>query len=66
MPKLLYGEQIDKRLNWSLGRAEKLARRGNLPHVVLPDGAIRFEWDSIEPLVRRVDSTSTTEREGNA
>ena len=35
---LIYGEDIDRRLNWPLGRAERLARRGGLPHVVLPDG----------------------------
>ncbi len=47
-------EEIDARLNWALGRAERLARRGKLPHVVLPDGSIRFEWESIEALLRRV------------
>lgn len=51
----LYGEEIDKRLTWPLGRAERLARRGRLPHVVLPDGSIRFRWDQIEPLIRVVD-----------
>jgi hypothetical protein len=51
---LLYGEDIDQRLAWPLGRAKKLALRGTLPHVVLPDGEIRFEWETIEPLVRRV------------
>ena len=51
----LYGEEIDKRLTWPLGRAERLARRGKLPHVVLPDGSIRFLWDQIEPLIRVVD-----------
>lgn len=51
----LYGEQIDKRITWPLGRAEQLARRGKLPHVVLPDGSIRFLWDSIEPLIRVVE-----------
>ena len=51
----LYGEEIDKRLTWPLGRAERLARRQKLPHVVLPDGSIRFVWDQIEPLIRVVD-----------
>jgi hypothetical protein len=50
----LYPEEIDKRLNWPLGRAERLARRRKLPHVVLPDGSIRFEWEAIEPLLVRV------------
>ena len=51
---LLYGEDIDNRLNWPLGRASRLAKRGKLPHVVLPDGSIRFEWEAIEPLIVRV------------
>jgi hypothetical protein len=47
-------EQLDKRLNWPLGRAERLARRRKLPHIVLPDGAIRFSWREIKPLIVRV------------
>ena len=47
----LYGEEIDKRLAWPLGKAERLARRGRLPHLRLPDGSIRFRWEDIEPLI---------------
>jgi hypothetical protein len=50
----LYPEDVDVRLNWPLGRAERLARRGRLPYVVLPDGSIRFEWAEIEALLVRV------------
>ena len=53
---LLYPEEIDKRLNWPLGRAERLARRRKLPHVRLPDGAVRFEWPAIESMLERVPS----------
>ena len=48
----LYGEEIDSRLNWPLGKSERLARRQKIPHVVLPDGSLRFEWDKIEPLLK--------------
>jgi len=58
MQRFLYGEQIDKRLNWPLGRAERLARQGQIPHVILPDGAIRFEWQAIEKLLCRPKGTS--------
>ena len=58
-----FGTEIDKRLTWPLGRAERLARRGKLPHVVLPDGEIRFQWDQIEPLIRVVDPAVRTDRE---
>jgi hypothetical protein len=55
---LLYGEEIDQRLNWPLGRAEMLARQRRLPYVLLPDGSIRFRWEEIEPLIQPVPSSS--------
>ena len=48
--------QVDKRLNWPIGRAKRLAIQGKLPHVLLPDGSLRFEWSAIEPLIKRVGS----------
>lgn len=51
MPTLLYPEEIDQRLSWPLGRAEKLARQRRLPYILLPDGSIRFDWETIERLV---------------
>lgn len=54
---LLYPEDVDRRLSWPLGRAGRLARRRILPHVVLPDGAIRFEWPKVHALVRRLPAT---------
>ncbi len=59
---LLYPEDIDRRLNWPPGRAERLARQRKLPHVRLPDGAIRFRWEEIEPLLLSV----AAERSGHA
>jgi hypothetical protein len=47
-------KMIDARLNWPPGRASRLARRSQIPHYVLPDGAIRIRWDEIQPLVRHV------------
>ena len=54
----IYPEDVDRRLNWPLGRAERLARRKRLPHVRLPDGSIRFEWEAIAPLVQKVPAES--------
>lgn len=54
MHSLQYGEDIDRRLNWPLGRAERLARRGKLPHVILPDGQVRFEWPVVAALLVRI------------
>jgi len=61
---LLYPEDIDRRLNWPPGTAARLARRQRLPHVVLPDGAIRFVWAEVEPLLVRVPAASMSRREG--
>lgn len=58
----LYPEDVDKRLGWKPGRAERLARQRRLPHVLLPDGAIRFEWGEIEPLIARVPAVATEGR----
>lgn len=54
MPDLLYGEDVDQRLNWPLGRANRLARQRRLPFILLPDGSVRFCWDEIEALLLRV------------
>jgi hypothetical protein len=50
----LLPEDVDNRLKWKLGRAERLARQRRLPHIVLPDGSIRFDWEAIEPLIVRI------------
>ena len=54
---LLYPEDVDQRLNWPLGRAERLARQRRLPYVLLPDGSIRFRWEQVEPLILSVLSS---------
>jgi hypothetical protein len=54
----LFAEDVDKRLGWKPGRAERLARQRRLPHIILPDGSIRFDWNEIEPLIVRVPASS--------
>lgn len=41
-------EDLDRRMGWRPGRAERLARQRRLPYVLLPDGSIRFIWREIE------------------
>jgi hypothetical protein len=55
---LIYPEDVDQRLNWPLGRAERLARQRRLPYVLLPDGSIRFRWEEIEPLLLPVPAAA--------
>jgi len=56
----LFPEEIHKRFGWRPGRAERLARQRRLPHVILPDGSIRFSWDGIKQLIVQVPATSVT------
>jgi hypothetical protein len=60
----IFPEDVDRRLGWKPGRAERLARQRRLPHVLLPDGAIRFDWNEIEPLIVRVQAVATVNEEG--
>jgi hypothetical protein len=60
-PELLYPEEIDTRLNWPLGTATRLARRRRLPHYCLPDGSLRFAWDEVEVLIKRVPAQKCEE-----
>ena len=50
----MYPEQVDERLGWHLGTARRLARRGRLPHTILPDGSLRFTWVEVEAMLRHV------------
>ena len=56
---LLYPTDVDQRLSWPLGKAERLARQRRLPYVLLPDGSIRFRWKDIERLVLAVPSAAS-------
>lgn len=50
------GVVIDKWVGWPLGRADRLARRGKLPHAILPDGSIRFIKHSVGLLIKIVEA----------
>jgi hypothetical protein len=52
MSNLINGREIDRLFGWPAGKAEKLAKRGKLPHYLLPDGSVRFCRDEILALIR--------------
>lgn len=58
MGDLIAPEDVDRRMKWRFGRAERLARRRQLPHVLLPDGTIRFRWEEIERLIVAVPAVA--------
>lgn len=53
---LLTPEELDRRLAWPEGRSAELAAQKGLPHVLLPDGSVRFEWSEIRPLLSWIDA----------
>lgn len=60
-------EEVDRRLNWRPGRAERLARQRRLPFILMPDGSIQFDWNELESLiVRVVAAVVQTEVRGHA
>ena len=59
---LMTERELDKRLRWPLGRAARLVRDGRLPHILLPDGSVRFCWADIEPLIVSIDATGDASR----
>lgn len=62
MKTLLMPREVDRLLRYPRGRSVKLAKAGRLPHVVLPDGEIRFDEDVIQRLLTpRHDDTSAQE-----
>lgn len=50
--ELLRPIDLDSVLGYPPGRSARLARRGLIPHVALPDGEIRFDPAIIEPWLR--------------
>jgi len=43
--------EVDRLYCWPAGRAQRLARRGKLPHYVLPNSEIRFRYAEVAALV---------------
>jgi hypothetical protein len=48
--ELLKPKEVDLLLRYPSGRSQRLARQGKIPHVLLPDGEIRFRQSDIERL----------------
>jgi predicted site-specific integrase-resolvase len=56
MGSLLTPRELDRLLRYPRGRSMKLARAGKLPHIVLPDGEVRFDEDEITALLKQPKS----------
>ena len=53
MKELLKHKQVGRLLQLPFGKALRLARKGKIPHIVLPNDEIRFDPKDIEELVER-------------
>jgi predicted site-specific integrase-resolvase len=51
--ELLKPDKVSEILNWQERRLLRLTKAGRIPHVVLPDGQIRFEKSEIDRLIER-------------
>ena len=51
--ELLKPREVDLLLRLPFGRSARFAKEGKLPHVVLPDGDIRFDAVEIKALLRQ-------------
>lgn len=54
MPTLLLPHEVDRLYRYRFGHAERLAKRGILPHLKLPDGQIRFDADEVRKALQAV------------
>jgi len=52
MDELLKPREVDLILRYPAGRTRRLALRGLLPHVTLPDSEIRIRQKDLERLLR--------------
>jgi hypothetical protein len=52
MSTLLMPREVDRHLRYPRGRSLRLAKSGKLPHVVLPDGEVRFLQHEIDELLK--------------
>jgi predicted site-specific integrase-resolvase len=51
--ELLKPGEVSLLLRWQERRLLRLAKAGRIPHIVLPDGEIRFEKAEIDRLVEQ-------------
>ena len=59
MEQLLTSEALDKVLRYPGGRSARMARKGLIPHIRLPDGEIRFDAEQIEAWLGQHSSTAS-------
>ncbi len=46
--RMIHPRELDRLLRYPNGRCTRLARAGKIPHIVLPDGEIRFDPNVID------------------
>jgi predicted site-specific integrase-resolvase len=59
--ELLKPSEVSLLLRWQERRLLRLAKLGQIPHIVLPDGEIRFEKSEIDRLIEQGRRRATNE-----
>ena len=49
--KLLVSIEVDGIMRWRAGKAERLARKNMLPHLLLPTDEVRFTLEDVEQIL---------------
>lgn len=49
--ELIKPKDVDLIMQWPFGKSSRLARQGRMPHIVLPDGQIRFDPAEVENIL---------------
>jgi hypothetical protein len=57
MPQFLTPDDVDRLLKLPEGKAARLARRGLLPAIILPDKSIRFEEERLRVFLEGLAAT---------
>jgi len=60
--ELLKPKQVDRILQWPFGKTARLARQSKIPHILLPDGQIRFASKDIDYLLEKWRKGDTDEQ----
>jgi hypothetical protein len=61
--QLLKPSEVDLLFRYPAGRALKLAKVGRIPHIVLPDGEIRFDEAEIRRLLNPTGGMGAKQRD---
>ena len=61
LQRLIPPSEIDSLLRLPRGRAKRLAIKGEIPHILLPDGEVRFDPEEMQNWLKRCRRSANSE-----